>query len=275
MAIPFAKYHGAGNDFILIDNRTKGFDASVQQVAALCHRRTGIGADGLMLLEEDPQALFRMRYFNADGSEASMCGNGGRCIALFAHHLGIGTEVKHFVGVDGPHTATILADDGVQGEVRLGMIDVDKIADHGDYLFLNTGSPHYVSYVTDVRRIDVVHRGGEIRHSRAFASIGGTNVNFVQLIDEGHIRIRTFERGVEDETLACGTGATACALATALRTGSPCRNYRVDVEGGTLYVALRSDDLRHFTEIFLSGPACKVFEGSIHQKTKTSLSSDR
>lgn len=258
----FYKYHGAGNDFVIIDGRTGRFDASREHVSALCHRRTGIGADGLMILENDMQAQFRMRYFNADGGEASMCGNGGRCIALFAHHLGIGGMHKVFSGIDGPHEVDILSADAIEGTIRLGMIDVKQVTVAADHLFLDTGSPHYVEFVDDVRSTDVVGRGGTIRRSEAFAAGGGTNVNFVQLLDEGHIRLRTFERGVEDETLACGTGATAAAIATAIHTRSGCRRYRVEAEGGTLFVEFESADLRTFGRITLTGPARKVFEGT-------------
>lgn len=261
MGQKFYKYEGAGNDFIMIDNRMKRFVPTTKYVAALCHRRTGIGADGLILLENDEQELFRMRYFNSDGGEATMCGNGGRCIALFAHHLGIGGIHKAFNSVDGVHHAEILSADSIQGEVRLQMIDVHDPEIHSDHLFLNTGSPHYITFVPDVRTTDVAQEGAKIRRSDRFAPIGGTNVNFVELLSEGHIRIRTFERGVEDETLACGTGATAAALATAIYTHSNCRNYRVDVEGGTLWVSFESADLKNFDHIFLTGPARKVFEG--------------
>ena len=237
----FYKYQGTGNDFIMIDNRTQTFSPTTEYVAALCHRRTGIGADGLIL--------------------ATMCGNGGRCIALFAHHLGIGGLLKTFNGVDGVHQAEILSADATQGEVRLQMIDVHDPEIHPDYLFLNTGSPHYVTFIPDVRAVDVFHEGTKIRRSAQFAPIGGTNVNFVEILSDGHIRIRTFERGVEDETLACGTGATASALATAIHTHSSCRNFRVDVEGGTLWVSFESSDLKNFDHIFLTGPARKVFFG--------------
>ena len=261
MGRKFSKYHGAGNDFVMIDGRTEPFDATPERVAALCRRRTGIGADGLMILESDLAEEFRMRYFNADGGEATMCGNGGRCIALFAHHLGIGGMRKRFIGVDGPHTAELLRVDGPEGEIRLGMIDVRRVEVHPEYLFLDTGSPHYVEFVESVRGVDVAGRGAAIRHSAAFAARGGTNVNFVEIVSDSHIRIRTFERGVEAETLACGTGATASAIAAAVRTGSPCRDYRVDVEGGTLRVAFEPDGKGGFTRIELTGPARKVFEG--------------
>lgn len=258
----FYKYHGAGNDFVLIDGREGTFVPERGTVAALCDRHLGIGADGLMILENDPKEQFLMRYFNADGGEATMCGNGGRCIALFAHHLGIGGTEKTFNGVDGRHTVKLLSADETRGELELGMIDVKEVERRGGYYFLNTGSPHYVEFVRDVGGMDVVHRGAMIRHSELFGP-EGTNVNFVEVVADGHIRVRTFERGVENETLACGTGATACAIATALHTASRVRRWRVDVEGGRLSVGFKTDDNRCFTEVLLEGPACKVFEGEI------------
>ena len=262
----FYKYEGAGNDFVVIDGRTGGFIPGRERVAFLCDRRRGIGADGLMILGHDPEQQFRMRYFNADGGESTMCGNGGRCIALFAEHLGIGGATKRFTGIDGVHEARMLEVEGDRGEVALGMIDVPEIDRHDGYCFLNTGSPHYVEFVEDVRSVDVCSRGAAVRWGEPFAAGGGTNVNFVERVGDGHIPVRTFERGVEDETLACGTGATASALATALLSGSPVRRYRVDVEGGTLFVAFESADGSSFSHVVLTGPAKKVFEGEIDLK---------
>ena len=262
----FYKYHGAGNDFVLIDNRSGGFDVSRAHVAALCCRRTGVGADGLMLLENDPRELFRMRYFNADGGESTKCGNGGRCIVLFAHHLGIGGSRKRFSGIDGVHDAQILSADATAGEIRLGMIDVPRVEKFPDHYFLDTGSPHHVEFVPDVRREDVTRKGAMIRRSDPYAAAGGTNVNFVEIVSDGRIRVRTYERGVEAETLACGTGATASALAAAVRSGSDCRNYRVDVEGGVLFVSFERTGDERFTNVTLTGPAQKVFEGCLAEK---------
>ena len=262
----FYKYHGAGNDFVLIDNRSGGFDVSRAHVAALCCRRTGVGADGLMLLENDPRELFRMRYFNADGGESTMCGNGVRCIVLFAHHLWIGGSRKRFSGIDGVHDAQILSADATAGEIRLGMIDVPRVEKFPDHYFLDTGSPHHVEFVPDVRREDVARKGAMIRRSDPYAAAGGTNVNFVEIVSDGRIRVRTYERGVEAETLACGTGATASALAAAVRSGSDCRNYRVDVEGGVLFVSFERTGDERFTNVTLTGPAQKVFEGCLAEK---------
>lgn len=262
MGRKFSKYHGAGNDFVMIDGRTEPFDATPERVAALCRRRTGIGADGLMILESDPAEEFRMRYFNADGGEATMCGNGGRCIALFAHHLGIGGMRKRFIGVDGPHTSELLRVEGPEGEIRLGMIDVRRVEVHPEYLFLDTGSPHYVEFVESVRGVDVAGRGAAIRHQRRLRRPR----RYERQLRRDRFRrpyphkdFRAGRRG--REPLACGTGATASAIAAAVRTGSPCRDYRVDVEGGTLRVAFEPDGKGGFTRIELTGPARKVFEG--------------
>ena len=264
MKLEFAKYEGAGNDFVMVDGRgANGFEPTRAAVAELCDRRFGIGGDGLMILGDDRQADFRMRYFNADGGESTMCGNGGRCIALFAHHLGIGGKEKRFTAADGPHRAEIIRAEGTEGIVKLGMIDVGSITQRQGYYLLDTGSPHYVEFVEDVAAVDVRNRGAAIRNGEAFAAGGGTNVNFVQLLSDDQIRIRTFERGVEAETLACGTGATAAALATALHTGSRARKFRVRVEGGELEVAFESDGRGGFREITLRGPAKKVFTGTI------------
>ena len=260
MQTAFAKYEGAGNDFILIDNREGGFTPRAELIAALCDRHFGIGADGLMTLARNAEIDCSMRYYNADGSEGEMCGNGARCFALFVEHLGIGGETKFFDAADGLHTARIRRLKGTSGEIELGMIAVREIRTGDGWWFLNTGVPHYVEFVDDLEAVDVTGRGRAIRRDTArFPQ--GTNVNFVQVTGDGTIRVRTYERGVENETLACGTGATASAIAAAVRTGSPCRDYRVDVEGGTLRVAFEPDGKGGFTRIELTGPARKVFEG--------------
>lgn len=265
MPLQFYKYHGAGNDFVIIDSRKGGFVPDKEVVAFLCDRHKGIGADGLMMIEQDPDALFLMRYFNADGGESTMCGNGGRAIALCANHLGLGSERKIFKGIDGFHTVELLSTDAKGGGVlALSMVDVDRIEKRATHYFLNTGSPHYVEFVDDIRSVDVVKRGSTIRHSDLFRAIGGTNVNFVEIISQARIKIRTFERGVENETLACGTGATASAIATAFHTGSDSSCYSVQVEGGELTVSFHKIGDEKFRDIILTGPAQKVFEGAIN-----------
>ncbi|RYZ54352.1 MAG: diaminopimelate epimerase [Sphingobacteriales bacterium] len=253
--IPFHKYHGTGNDFILIDNRNGQHQMTTAQIRALCHRHFGIGADGLMLLENEAGYDFRMVYFNSDGNESSMCGNGGRCIAAFARYLGIGASELRFLAVDGPHEASF-----VSGEVSLAMSDVTEISTYPDHTILDTGSPHYVLFKDDATSIDVVRLGRSIRNEARFQD-KGINVNFVHKTMEG-IFVRTYERGVEDETLSCGTGVTAAAIAMA---GNATGRFHIPVEtpGGRLSVKFYKPTPDAATEIFLTGPAVRVFEGEV------------
>lgn len=261
MNIKFKKYQGAGNDFIIIDNRIPISDFPQPLVEILCDRRFGIGADGLMLLEEDDRYDFRMRYFNADGKEASMCGNGGRCIVAYAHQLGLFADSCHFIAVDGPHSATINGN-----TVNLKMTDVDGVISTENYFYLNTGSPHYVKVVADCLHYDVVNQGREIRYSEAFQP-DGTNVNFITP-DKDIIYVRTYERGVEDETLACGTGCVASALCTALLKGDTRNTYTIDAQGGKLKVSFEREG-HAFRNIWLEGPATFVFNGDIDTEKLT------
>lgn len=258
----FSKYQGAGNDFVLIDAREGALRLSRERVAFLCDRRFGIGADGLMLLERDPAGSdFYMRYYNADGGESTMCGNGGRCIARFADDLGIGGAVKRFNSSDGFHEAELLPD----GLIRLRMMDVERVEqlEGGRSWFVDTGSPHYVEFTDDVAAVDVAARGAVVRCAPEYEAMGGTNVNFVQVLGLGRIRVRTFERGVEAETLACGTGVTAAALTTC-RVLQPARTcFTVEAVGGTLGVAFSAAGDSGFEEVFLTGPALRVFGGEI------------
>lgn len=255
----FYKYHGAGNDFIILDNRQLDFDDKPDFIRTLCQRRTGIGADGLILINPSQQQGidFEMRYFNANGYEGSMCGNGGRCALAFAHKRGIIEGEGIFVGMDGIHKGSIIKDLGREVEVLLHMIDVDKIVPFEDGLFLDTGSPHVVKFVDDIHRLDVISEGKRIRHHSHFPE--GTNVNFVE-INEDYIFVRTFERGVEDETLSCGTGVTASSLAYSLL--HPCSTVHVKTRGGTFTLAFDKKETG-FTNITLQGPTCCVFEGHI------------
>ena len=259
MTIPFFKYQGAGNDFIVIDNREEQFLSCPDEalITRLCDRRFGIGADGLMLLQNKPDFDFEMVYFNADGREGSMCGNGGRCIVAFAHRLGLIEERAHFLAVDGPHEAVLTRADWVE----LKMIDVAEIEQESDYFYLDTGSPHYVRFVEDISAIDVVQEGRNVRYSERFKE-KGTNVNFVQAGPSG-LHIATYERGVEDETLACGTGVTAAALAYYLREGkNTALQVPVQAKGGALSVRFRAGQ-DGFDQIWLCGPAEFVFTGKI------------
>lgn len=260
----FAKYEGAGNDFILLDGRQGLPPLDAARIARLCDRHFGIGADGLMTLL--PPAYegcdCSMRYFNADGSAGEMCGNGGRCFALFAHHAGIGDEVKRFDSTDGLHSARMLRADALTGEIELGMIDVGEIFRSPEgWLALNTGVPHYVEIVDDVDAMDVAGRGRAIRYDLArFPE--GTNVNFVSVTGRGALRIRTYERGVEAETLACGTGATAAAIAVNRTLQPNVDRFEIAARGGRLTVGFeRLPQSGRYTHIRLSGEARKVFEG--------------
>lgn len=255
MTIPFYKYQGTGNDFILLDNRSLFFDRTrTDIVAALCHRRFGIGADGLILLQNKEGYDFEMVYFNADGREGTMCGNGGRCIVQFAYDLKVIGSQTRFLAVDGPHDAEV-----DEHWVRLHMKDVDEIQQHSNYVFMNTGSPHYVADVQNIDSYDVVPVGKEIRYSSAFAP-GGTNVNFMEKKGD-RLFVRTYERGVEDETYSCGTGVTAAALSAALQgMTSP---ISVQTVGGPLKVSFNRDEKGRFVDIYLMGPAKQVFQGSV------------
>lgn len=257
-----SKYQGCGNDFVVVDNRDGRFAANTKQVTFLCDRRFGVGADGLMLLEEDADSDFKMRYFNCNGAESTMCGNGGRCIALFAHHLGIGSMVKNFSGIDGKHTAQLYNIRNSSATVCLEMCDVEVIEQMGDDFFLNTGSPHYVHFCDNPNEENIVEYGRAVRYGELFAEKGGTNVDLVKIVDEGEIYVRTYERGVEDETLSCGTGVTAAAIAAAIKTQSQCRRWRVKTRGGMLTVEFELNGTRA-EKISLTGKAVRVFEGEI------------
>lgn len=255
--IKFHKYQGAGNDFILIDNRTTLFDETNNVlIEKLCDRRFGIGADGLMLLQDNKNFDFEMKYYNADGKQGSMCGNGGRCIVAFARDLGIIEHNTAFLAVDGPHEATIQGN-----QVDLGMIDVHQIQRDDQAYVLNTGSPHYVQLVDQLDKIDMRAQGMAIRNNETYR-LHGINVNFVQPQQDGYF-LRTYERGVEDETLACGTGATAAAIAMAIHTNQSGHiQIPIRVLGGQLYISFYREG-QSFTNVRLIGPANLVFQGEI------------
>ena len=254
----FCKYHGAGNDFILIDNRMDNFVIDNQKINQLCNRRLGIGADGLILLNSsaDSSIDFNMQYFNADGFEGSMCGNGGRCIVAFAKKLGIITKNTVFAGIDGLHKAEILASDETKTKVCLQMKDVEEILPFDDGYFLDTGSPHVVKFVENIQNVNMIAEGKRIRYDSRLAN--GTNVNFAQ-IQNNNIFVRTFERGVEDETLSCGTGVTASALAWA-KHYSAVSPITVHTQGGKFIVSFNYIN-NLFIDIWLQGETCFVFKG--------------
>jgi diaminopimelate epimerase len=263
----FYKYEGTGNDFVIIDDRDFKFPtADTALVAKLCNRRFGIGADGLILLQEKA-GLPYMKYFNSDGQESSMCGNGGRCFARFMHELGTIGEEAFFEAIDGIHAVKLDFD---SQQVALKMIDVTQITalEEGVYE-LNTGSPHYVQFKSEnVKELPIVELAKAIRYNSNYGE-SGINVNFANLVGLKEITIRTYERGVEDETLSCGTGATAVALAAAKFIGLPEGNHAlaVKVEGGDLTIRFYYDENKgQFSNIWLVGPANQVFKGKIDLK---------
>ncbi len=258
MQLEFYKYQGTGNDFVMIDNRSNTFPKeNTKLVARLCDRRFGIGADGLILLDNDTDSDFRMVYYNSDGNLSSMCGNGGRCLVAFAKQLNVIQNQTTFIATDGLHHATV-ADDGI---VSLQMIDVAEIKNTPDYSFLNTGSPHHVQLVADLEHYSVKENGAAIRYGALYGQ-QGSNINFVKKIDETTFSLRTYERGVEDETLACGTGATAVAIAMNATGQTNSNVINLNVEGGKLAVSFDKVDDK-YTNVFLKGPAEFVFKGTI------------
>ena len=258
MQLQFYKYQGTGNDFVMIDNRSGFFPKdNVQLVAHLCDRRFGIGADGLILLENDDATDFRMVYYNSDGNLSSMCGNGGRCLVAFAKNLNVINNSCTFIATDGLHHATI-ANDGL---VSLQMIDVSDVKITPEYVFLNTGSPHHVQLVEDLEHYNIKENGSSIRYGQLYGATG-SNVNFVKQINGNTFSLRTYERGVEDETLSCGTGATAVAIAMNAIGKTNATSIHLNVEGGKLEVSFDKKN-EQFTKVFLIGPAEFVFKGQI------------
>lgn len=256
MLFPFVKYQGTGNDFVLIDNREANFPvANHEAIAQLCHRNFGIGADGFICIESDDTTDFYMRYFNADGHEGSLCGNGSRCAIHFAKTLGLTTEKVTFRTSDGVHRAQF-----INNEIALELHDVLKWEHRGQALFLDTGSPHHMVFVDDVDAVDVATLGQEIAHGAPYFS-DGTNVNFVQPLSADAIKVRTYERGVEAETLSCGTGVTAAALALHITKKTSSDKITIQSRGGTLLVSF-SPTQNGYTAITLQGPAAPVFTGN-------------
>lgn len=259
MDLPFSKYQGTGNDFVIIDNRDGSISLSQTQVAFICDRRFGIGADGLMLLGTATGYDFSMTYYNADGTEGTMCGNGGRCLVQFAYDNGIQNEDYLFIAIDGPHEARIHNN----GWVHLKMSDVNAI-EIGDHFFVtNTGSPHYIKWVEKVQELNVYEAGKQIRYNDRFKK-EGINVNFVEY-QEAYLFVRTYERGVEDETFSCGTGVTAAAIVSCLDKEGE-HTVQIQTLGGKLAVSFNNKGGNHFDQIWLKGPGSFVFKGNIHLK---------
>ena len=240
----------------MIDDRQQTFPISTKLINRLCDRHFGVGADGLILLQNDKEFDFKMVYFNSDGNESTMCGNGGRCIIRFANDLDVASENMTFTAIDGLHHGIV--DNNV---IRLQMIDVDEVEDHDHYLFMNTGSPHHVEFVKKVEDVDVYNRGKEIRNGSPYFE-KGSNVNFVEVMPDNNLRIRTYERGVENETLACGTGITAAAISAYVKNLVDKKSIEIKALGGDLSVNFEENNHK-FVNVWLNGPAVKVFEGEI------------
>ncbi len=256
-SISFYKYQGTGNDFILIDDRQELFSKKdTKLISRLCDRKFGIGADGLILLQNHRLHDFKMVYFNADGNESSMCGNGGRCIASFAQFLQVATDNTTFEAIDGIHQARLFDD----GSVSLHMVDVQQLQVFDGHVFTNTGSPHHVELTDNIDHVDVFHKGRQLRND--LYGKEGANINFVQPQSANTYKVRTYERGVEDETLSCGTGVTAVALSMH-KTGQTSDNQVIlKTPGGTLKVSYQPT-FDGYTNIWLTGPATQVFKGTI------------
>ena len=255
MKINFTKYEGNGNDFIVIDDRKEEFsEDNVSMISKLCDRKFGIGADGLILLRKHKAHDFQMIYFNSDGNESSMCGNGGRCLVSYALQLDIDLKTNSFLAIDGVHKFKV-----VDNEIYLKMNDVKDIVVKNGYNFLNTGSPHVVQIVENVDEINVYEQGKKIR--RQFKEMNGVNVNFVSFNND-IIKCRTFERGVENETLSCGTGVVAVALYVFKKKKISDNKIIVSTNGGSLLVSFKNDG-NSFREIWLKGDINKIFDGLI------------
>jgi diaminopimelate epimerase len=260
MTIPFYKYQGTGNDFVMIDQRKTQYitRTDTKIVNYLCDRRFGIGADGLILLQNTEGYDFEMVYFNADGSESTMCGNGGRCLVAFAQFLKVFDKQCVFKAIDGAHDAKI----NKNGWVELKMIDVKNIEVGDDYFLMNTGSPHYVVFTEDLTDINVYDNGRAIRYSDRFAK-EGVNVNFVEIREEGGIEVATYERGVEDETFSCGTGVTAAAISYYLKNRQS-EKVPIKTKGGDLEVRFHKNTEGVFENVWLCGPATQVYSGEVN-----------
>jgi len=260
MNIQFSKYQGTQNDFVIIDNRDGDIKLSTDQIQFLCDRRKGVGADGLMLLGNADGYDFSMTYYNADGKEGTMCGNGGRCLTQYAFDKGIKKDIYTFIAIDGPHESKI----DQNGWVHLKMSDVKAVEKNieGEVTFfvLDTGSPHYVEMVDNVNSVDVVALGQMIRYNERFKQVG-INVNFVAQ-EENQLFVRTYERGVENETFSCGTGVTASALVAGIdKLGA--QTISIETLGGKLAVSFNNRGDNAFDNIWLMGPGTFVFNGSL------------
>lgn len=256
MQIPFSKYQGTGNDFVLVDDRDKRFPTeNMTAVRQICHRKFGVGSDGLILIQPDKEAGFYMNFFNPDGSQ-SYCGNGSRCAVHFAQRIGMVGDRSTFRAIDGMHEGRV---DGNQ--VTTSILPVAGVEKRGEDFLINTGSPHYIVFCEDAESIDLITEAREIRYNDEFKS-AGVNVNFVQIISPGQLKMRTYERGVEDETLSCGTGVTAAAIAHMASAEVDLNKVKVETRGGHLEVVAQKQRDGAFSEIALSGPVQETFTGT-------------
>ncbi len=264
--ILFSKYHGTGNDFVMVDNRSLEMNTDLPEFyERLCHRRFGVGADGVIFLQNHADYDFEMIYLNADGRPTSMCGNGGRCIAAFAYRLGVKpaqSGMYRFLAIDGEHQTKVEE----SGWVSLQMKDVLKIDKCNQDWVLDTGSPHYVQFVEDVASLDVFNEGRFIRNSDAFRE-AGINVNFVERLED-KIHVATYERGVEDETFSCGTGVVASSIAVVAQGENPAGKYAIDIQtkGGQLQVSFEKTANGAFRDIWLTGQTAHVFDGKFNEQ---------
>ena len=262
MKISFDKYHGCGNDFIIINNLSNTFpNSSVNLIKNLCDRNLGIGADGLILINDSKNEAFEMKYYNSDGKISTMCGNGGRCAMHYSSQMGISNEKSKFLACDGLHYGEVSND-----SVRISLQGVDGYRLINDDIFIDTGSPHLVKILKNISNINILKKSRDIQKSKDFIS-SGVNVNYVSIIDPDSIQLRTYERGVENETLSCGTGAVAAALSFSIVTNSSLKKVLVKTLGGNLLVEFKNDN-NNFYDIYLSGKVKKVFSGVInYEKT--------
>jgi len=257
MPITFYKYQGTGNDFIFIDNRTLSFDTNdVARISKLCDRKFGIGADGLILLQEEEGFDFRMVYFNSDGRESSMCGNGGRCVAKFAKLLGLTNDSTRFIAIDGEHEA-VIHDEIVALKIR----DVDKVELGDNFGIIDTGSPHYLTFVNNIEDVDIITEARKIRYNERFKD-EGININFIEVKDDA-LHVRTYERGVENETLSCGTGMVAAALYASANGKLVASECNIHTPGGEARVRFDKNNHNGYSDIWLEGPAELTFKGEI------------
>ncbi len=254
--IHFSKYQGTGNDFVMIDNMSGEFDdLKIIDIQSICNRKTGVGADGLILINECQGYDFEVDYYNSDGSK-SFCGNGARCSVAFAQSLGLIDDKASFMGIDGPHEAIVRGD-----IIEIEMKPVDHIASDEDAYVLDTGSPHYIK-IQSKEDLDIVEFGKAVRYNSVYAE-NGINVNLMSVVGENEIKVETYERGVEDETLSCGTGVAACALVHMVKNNMSSGEITVQTKGGQLSVKGMRNNNGGFNNIWLCGPAEKVFDGNI------------